>query len=293
MRVLVTGAGGLLAAAIIREFQSGSDGSAASPDAVIALPRAALDITDAAAVSRVVRDQRPDVILNCAAYNDVDGAEKDAFTAVAVNALAVRHLASAAVETGVTLVHYGTDFVFDGEASAPYTEEDRTNPRSVYSASKLLGEWFALEHPHAYVLRVESLFGEPGPDGGRQGSLGAMLSRLNAGETVPVFVDRTVSPTYTTDVARATRALLEQRAAPGLYHCVNTGAATWAEVAAEVARLLGIDEPRFAPLTLETVNLEATRPKYCALSSAKLARHGFTMPSWQDALARFLGARQR
>ena len=281
MRTLLTGARGLLAAAILREFE-------AAGGAVTALDRAALDVTDPAAVSRAVTSARPDVIVNCAAYNDVDGAEKDAPAALAVNALAVRHLASAALEAGATLVHYGTDFVFDGQASEPYTEEDRTNPRSVYSASKLLGEWFALEHPRAYVLRVESLFGEPGPGGSRQGSLGAILSRLKAGETVPVFVDRTVSPAYTTDVARATRAVLEKRIQPGLYHCVNGGAATWAEVAAEAARLLHVQDPRFAPLTLETVNLTAPRPKYCALSNARLARGGVTMPSWRDALVRFL-----
>ena len=185
------------------------------------------------------------------------------------------------------LVHYSTDFVFDGRASEPYTETDEPNPRGAYAASKLLGDWFALEHPSAYVLRVESLFGEPGPGGGRTGSLGTIVSRIRAGEKTPVFVDRTVSPSYTADVARATRELLARDAPPGLYHCVNTGAATWAAIAEEVARL--IDRPlTLEPITLESAALRASRPKYCALSNRKLQDAGIVMPEWRYALARFL-----
>ena len=145
------------------------------------------------------------------AYNDVDGAEKDPVTALQVNALAVRSLAAAARTAGATLVHYSTDFVFDGEADRPVRRGRSRRTRAASTpSSKLLGEWFALDHPRAYVLRVESLFGEPGPDGSRQGSLKGILVRLRAGEQLPVFVDRTVSPGYTTDIAAATRALVER-----------------------------------------------------------------------------------
>jgi dTDP-4-dehydrorhamnose reductase len=282
MRLLVTGARGLLGAAIVREF------AAAGWDAA-ARHRDALDITDSEAVGRQVAAARPDLVVNCVAYNDVDGAEKDPVTALKVNALAVRSLAAAAQAAGAAFVHYGTDFVFDGESDRPYVEEDRPNPRSAYGVSKLLGEWFALEHPRAYVLRVESLFGEPGPDGSRQGSLKGILVRLRAGEELPVFVDRTVSPGYTTDIAAATRALVERGAAPGIYHCVNSGATSWADIAAEAARLLELPMT-MKPITLESVALPARRPKYSALSVAKLAAAGIAMPPWQDALARHLRA---
>ena len=281
MRLLVTGARGLLGAAIVREF-------AAAGWEVLPFHRDTLDVTDRAAVARRVAEARADLVVNCVAYNDVDGAEKDPVTALRVNALAVRSLAAAAKAAGATLVHYGTDFVFDGEGDRPYVEEDRPNPRSAYGVSKLLGEWFALEHPRAYVLRVESLFGEPGPDGSRQGSLKGILVRLRAGEQLPVFVDRTVSPGYTTDIAAATRALVEQGAAPGVYHCVNAGPTSWADIAAEAARLLGLPID-MKPITLESVALPARRPKYSALSVAKLAAAGIAMPPWQDALARHLG----
>ncbi len=139
------------------------------------------------------------------------------------------------------------------------------------------------------MLRVESLFGEPGPGATRQGSLGVIVARIRAGEAVPVFVDRTVSPSYTTDVAGATRALVERRAAPGVYHCVSSGAATWAEIAEYAASLLRLPLA-ITPITLETVALKAQRPKYSALSNEKLAAAGIRMPDWQDALRRHLSA---
>lgn len=278
-RILVTGARGLLGAAIIREFSADAE--------VTALDRAALDIRDAAAVRKAIDAARADVVVNCAAYNDVDGAEDDAVGALELNAMAVRTLAAASRAAGAAFVHYGTDFVFDGEGARPYTEDDAPNPRSVYAASKLLGDWFALEHPSAYVLRVESLFGEPGSEQTRRGSLASIVARIRAGEPAPVFVDRTVTPAYTTDVARATRELLARGAAPGLYHCVNSGATTWEQIAHEAARVLG--RPlEVKPITLDSVRLRARRPKYSALSNARLAAAAFAMPAWQDALARHL-----
>lgn len=279
MRVLVTGARGLLGAAIAREFQSDGD--------VTALDRGMLDVSDERAVAAAVADAAADVVINCAAYNDVDGAERDADAALRVNAFAVLGLARAARARRATLVHYSSDFVFDGETDRPYGEDDAPNPRGIYAASKLLGDWFALETPGAYVLRVESLFGNPGPGRARRGSLGTIIDRIRAGEEVPVFTDRTVSPSYTADLAAATRALLERRASPGLYHCVNTGAALWVDVATEAARLLNLPL-RVKPLTLETANLVAPRPRYCAMSNAKLAAVGIVLPTWQDALARFV-----
>jgi dTDP-4-dehydrorhamnose reductase len=279
MRVLVTGAGGLLGAAIVREFSGDAE--------VLALDHAALDIANDAAVAAAVASARPDLVVNCAAFNDVDAAQDEPANALRVNALGVLGLARAAAEGAATLVHYSTDFVFDGETDRPYTEADEPSPRSVYATSKLLGDWFALEHPRAYVLRVESLFGEPAADDKRRGSLATIVQRIEEGSEVPVFVDRTVSPSYTPDVARATRELVAQGAPPGLYHCVNSGAARWDEIAGEAARLL--NRPlRAKPLTLETVSLKASRPRYCALANRKLASVGIEMPSWRDGLARFL-----
>jgi dTDP-4-dehydrorhamnose reductase len=278
MRVLVTGARGLLGAAIVRQFHDAD---------LHAFDHQQLDVADEAAVNAAIAAARPDVVINCAAYNNVDRAEQEPEAAVRINALAVLALARAARGAGATLVHYSTDFVFDGETDRPYAEDDRPNPRGVYAASKLLGDWFAADAGRAYVLRVESLFGDPGPGGARRGSLGTILDGIRSGSEVPVFIDRTVSPSYTEDVAHATRQVLEGELAPGVYHCVNAGAARWAEIAEEAARLLRLPL-RMKPLTLESARLVARRPRYCALSPAKLAAAGVVMPTWQDALGRYL-----
>lgn len=281
MRVLVTGVRGLLGAAIVREFQREGE--------VHGFDHARLNVLDEPAVSAAVSAVRPDVIINCAAYNNVDGAEEDALAALEANAFGVLSLSRAARRAGATLVHYGSDFVFNGETSRPYTESDRPHPLGVYGASKLLGEWFALETPGAYVLRVESLFGHPESGTSRRGSMAGIIDRIKSEEDVPLFVDRTVSPSFTADVASATRKLIAAHAAPGLYHCVNSGASNWVDIAAEAARLLG--RPlRVKPITLATAGLRAARPRYSALSPAKLGSIGIVMPDWKDALGRYVHA---
>jgi dTDP-4-dehydrorhamnose reductase len=281
MRVMVSGAGGRLGAAVVEAFQDAQ---------LIIHPRASLDITDAAAVSHAVSASRPDVIINCAAFNDVDGAEAAPLAALAVNAFAPRNLARAAREAGATFVHYSTDFVFDGKASEPWDETAKPSPQSTYAASKLLGEWFAGDAPRAYVLRVESLFGAVTNWTGRTGTMDAIVDGIQSGREVRVFTDRVVSPSYVPDIAAATRHLLLTNAAPGLYHCVNAGQATWYEVAQYAAHLLGI-APRLLPVSVNDVQLKARRPQFCALSPQKLASAGFAMPPWQDAMRRWLRGR--
>ena len=281
MRVLVTGAEGLLGSAIVREFSTGAE--------VIPFGHSALDVSNRESVEATLSATNPDVIINCAAYNEVDRAEDHPAHALEVNAFGVLALARGAAERNLSLVHYSSDFVFDGEKNSPYTENDAPNPRGAYAASKLLGDWFALEAPRSWVLRVESLFGERPPGGKRLGSLGTILEQIRNGDEVPVFTDRTVSPSYTADIAHATRELLERAAPPGLYHCVNSGTAKWADIATEAARLMGLPF-RMRHVTLDTAGLKARRPRYCALSNAKLASIGIVMPTWQDALGRYLGA---
>jgi dTDP-4-dehydrorhamnose reductase len=281
MRIAVPGAGGQLGAAVVHELAGAHD--------VRPLDRAALDITDAAAVATSMTALTPDAIVNCAAYNAVDAAEENPVAALQTNALAVRSLARAAASHGGALVHCSTDFVFDGTIDRPHTEEDRPNPRSVYGASKLIGEWFAQDAPRAYVLRLESLFGRAPGGPPARGSAEAILAALREGRTARVFGDRTVSPSYLPDVARAIRLLLEQREPAGLYHCVSSGHCTWLEFAQEAARLLGVS-PRLEVVRLADVPMRATRPLYCALSNAKLASVGITMPTWQESLAQYLQA---
>src|ERR671912_1340505 len=192
MRVMVTGAAGQLGGVIVQRFGREHD--------VLALSRGELDVTRESDVVRAVKAARPDVIINCTAYNDVDGAEDHAREAFEGNAFAVLALARAARDASATLVHYGTDFIFDGLADHPYTETDPAGPGSVYGMSKLLGEWFAADASAHYILRVESLFGGPRA----QSSIDRIIDAISGGQPVRVFSDRTVTPSFVNDVADAT-----------------------------------------------------------------------------------------
>ena len=278
-RIAVVGARGQLGAVVVHEFRSDHD--------VIGLTHGDLDINDPVAVQKTMAAVVPDVIINCAAYNAVDAAEDRPLDALRTNALAVRSLARAATAADAVLIHCGTDFVFDGTIDRPYVEDDAPNPRSVYATSKLLGEWFAIDTPRHYVLRVESLFGRA-PDGPpAKGSVQSIVEALGRGAVARVFEDRTVSPTYVPHAARAMRELLARQVPSGVYHCVSSGYCTWLEFALTAAEILGV-EPRVQPVRVADVTLRAARPKYCALSNAKLAAAGIEMPTWKAALEDYL-----
>jgi dTDP-4-dehydrorhamnose reductase len=274
--VMVLGADGQLGRAIVERFASEAD--------VIALPRHELDITDAEAVRAAVARSTPTLMINCAAFNDVDGAQAQQSLAFAVNGLAVGVLARAAEAAGAILVHYSTDFVFAGREDRPWTETDAAEPLSVYGQSKLIGEWMARDCARHYVLRVESLFGGPQ----RRATIDRIVTTLREGRQMMLFRDRTVSPSFVDDVAEATWQLLAGAAPHGLYHCVNSGATTWLGVGQAVTGLLGLDHGLLVPTSVADVVMKAPRPQYAALSNAKLAAAGAAMPHWEAALARYL-----
>ncbi len=276
-RVLVTGAGAQLASAMRARFSHGC--------AVTALSRSDLDITAPGDVARAFRDARPEIVLNCASFNDVDGAERRAETALAVNGLALATMAREATACGSVLVHFSTDFVFDPvDDPGPLPESAPVRPRSVYAQSKLLGEIYARQAPRHYILRVASLFG----GAPAKSSIDAMAAALHRGEAVRAFADRTVSPSYVHDVADATARLLTAGVPHGLYHCVNSGHGTWLDVASALAEALGIDQrTAVTPVPFGSVALVAPRPKFAALSNAALAAHGVRLPHWRDAVGRY------
>lgn len=276
MKLLVVGAAGQLGQAIARRWSGSHE--------VTKYSSAELDVTRQADVMTAVASVRPDIVFNCAAYTNVDGAQDDPERALAVNALGPRHLARAASEHDATLVHFSTDFVFDGRATTPYSEIDAPRPEGVYAASKLLGEWFAGEVSRNYVLRVESLFGGPRP----KSSVDLLLNAILTGGEARAFSDRVVSPSFVDDVVEASMALVEGKKPTGLYHCVNSGMTTWLGLAEELARLSGRPEARITAIRMADVTLKAPRPLFAALSNSKLASAGIAMPTWQNALERYV-----
>jgi dTDP-4-dehydrorhamnose reductase len=279
MHVVITGASGRLARVLGATLRS-------RKHTVTALDRAALDITQARQVTDVMKDLRPAVVVNCSAYNDVDGAETNVRTAFSANAVGPAVLAEAALGSGAILVHYSTDFVFDGETAAPYCEDAPTSPLSIYGASKLAGEIAVRRVPRHYILRVSSLFGGSGTRGHRA-TVDYFAESILLGRPVRAALDRMVSPSYADDVAVATALLLERQAPHGTYHCVNSGLDSWYGVVAEIARVLGIS-PVIELVRAAQLKSAAARPHFCALSNRKLESAGISMPAWQSAIQRHI-----
>lgn len=279
MKVMVVGAAGQLGQAMISRL--------AREHTVMPCTRADVDLTDHGATLNFMTRSAPEAIVNCASYNDVDGSEQHQAKAFAVNAFAPRTLARAAEALNAVLVHYSSDFVFAGTGSRPYTEADAVEPQSVYAQSKLVGEWMAADWHRHFVVRVESLFG------GTQArsSVDRIIEAVSKGVEAPVFYDRVASPSYIDDVAGAAAHMLSGGAPYGLYHCVNSGHATWMELGQEIARLLDRPASVLKPVSVDDVTLRARRPRFAALDNGKLAAAGFRMPTWQDAIGRHLRGR--
>jgi len=274
MKVLVVGAAGQLGEAMVTRL--------AREHEVVPAVRADVDITAHGALMEFVQRLAPQAIVNCASYNDVDGAEQRQRLAFEVNAFAVRSLARVAEDLNALLIHYSTDFVFAGTASAPYTERDLPEPQSVYAQSKLVGEWMAADWRRHFVVRVESLFG----GSQARSSVDKILHAVRHGIEAPVFYDRFASPSYIDDVADAAAYLLSGRAPYGLYHCVNSGYASWLELGREIARVLGHPPGVLKPVSVDAVKMRARRPRFAALDNGKLAQAGYVMPAWKDAIGR-------
>jgi dTDP-4-dehydrorhamnose reductase len=273
---LVLGADGQLGSAFAKALSSMCR--------VVAVDVQSVDICAAAELSELVRRSGPGTIVNCAAWNGVDQAEDQPLDALYTNAFAVRTLAALATEVGATLVHFSTDFVFDGRASTPYGELDAPAPLSVYGMSKLLGDYVAATTPNHYVLRLSSLYG-----GARRTSfVDRIAAMLAEGKSISVYRDRTVSLSYVPDVVDATLRLVKNGAPYGLYHCAAADFCSWYDVALEVARRTSADPSCVQPIEFSNPPTGARRPMFCALSTTKLARAIGPLPGWQDALQRYL-----
>jgi dTDP-4-dehydrorhamnose reductase len=276
MRVLVTGAGGMLGRAVVQA-------AAARGHDVAALARADLDVSDRAAVDRAVGGAAPDAVVHCAAWTDVDGAEADEATALAVNGDGAGHVARAAAATGARLVHVSTDYVFDGRKGEPYVEDDSTGPLSAYGRSKLAGERAVAEasSDHA-IARTAWLFGA----GGR--NFVDTVLRLAAGrDELRVVADQVGSPTWVGHLAPALLDLAEGDAR-GVFHVTAAGTCSWHDLAAEAFAQAGV-ACRAVPTTSADFPRPAPRPALSALRSTR--PEAPVLPPWQEGLARHLAAR--
>jgi len=256
---------------------------------VTAVGHADCDIRDAAAVKALVARVSPTAVFNPAAYTDVDRAESESEAAFAVNASGAANVAHAAAGADIPVVHYSTDFVFDGEQERPYDERDAPSPQGVYARSKTAGdEAVAAGARRHFILRVGSLYGH----GGRNFP-STIVRRLLAGENIRADGERRGSPTWVREVARVSAALVNTELY-GLYHCTSQGETTWSQFALEAARLLNLAESRVEGIPSASLQLKAPRPRRAVLENRMLKLHGLdTLSSWQDALSAFVAEETR
>ena len=277
LNILITGANGQLGRSLQRL-------GGVSPHNYICTDVAELDITDAGAVLRAVREQGIDVIVNCAAYTDVEKAEEAEARADLLNHKAAGNLAAAAKATGATLFHVSTDYVFDGTAHTPYTEDGTPSPLGAYGRTKLAGERAVMASGCRYLIfRTAWLYSEYGNN-----FLKTMLRLTSERDTLQVVFDQIGTPTYAGDLALALFSIIEsERYAgnEGVYHFTDEGVCSWYDFATEIAAAAGHDKCRIIPCHTSEFPTKATRPAYSVLDKTKV-KQTFQMdiPHWREAM---------
>ena len=276
MKAMIFGATGLLGKALVREW---------ADDVVIGLGSGDVDIRDAARVREVVQKSQPEWIVLAAAYTDVDGCETHADLAFSVNRDGAVNVAQAAKQVGAKLLFLSSDYVFDGKKNSPYEINDARNPQSVYGRSKAEAEVRLLDVlPDVCIARTSWLFGTGGkcfPD--------TILKLAASRPALDVVNDQRGCPTYSADLARAIISLC-RGGARGIVHVTNSGNCSWFEFAQEIVKDAGLASA-VRPVSSAQMARPAPRPAYSVLSATSLRRYAIEMPSWQDALRRYMKER--
>jgi len=283
---MIFGAGGRLGAALAREYAARCD--------VRALGRKEADLTNPEAVADLVREEKPDVVINCAAMTNVDECETERDKARVVNAEAPGAMARACEQIGAKMIHISTDYVFSGEKTEPYAEDDKADPVSWYGETKLAGEESVLAAGAGHaVVRVSWVFG---PD--RDSFVDKALQTALRGESVKAVADKWSSPAYTLDIADALRSLVRPDSPGGIYHACNAGICTWRDWAAQavlVAEDAGLipEGIKVEPLRLSDIQaMVARRPVHSAMTCQRIEKLiGKPMRSWQEAVKEYVLAR--
>lgn len=285
-KVAIFGAAGQVGVELVREFSSRGYN-------VTAIDRSTVDITDADRLEQRLARLDPQVVVNAAAYNQVDVAEQEPQQAFVVNALAVRTLALICRQLDARLVHFSTDYVFDGKAARPYTEEDPTHPLNAYAVSKLSGEIYAQAYlDRLTIVRTSGVFGPGGLRTARGNFIELMLRLVRGGQLIRVVEDHIASPTYAPVLAARTVDLVEGNHS-GIFHVGGGEPVSWFHFAELIFRLAGV-QPELRATKDREYRTAARRPKYSALSNGKIAALGLPeMPPLEQAVRSYLAIRAR
>jgi dTDP-4-dehydrorhamnose reductase len=285
MKVLLIGSNGQLGSDLLKVFR-------AAGDAVVPVTHAQLDVCSADRVAEIMSEAKPDVVVSTAAFHKVEECEEKPALAFQVNGMGAMNLAVACQRSGAVLANFSTDYVFDGKKNGAYEETDLPSPLNVYGVSKLAGEYLIAAYAERrFVIRTCGLYGVAGSRGRGGNFVETMLKKALAGEAVRVVDDQILTPTYTADLAEATRKLI-LTGRYGLYHVSSKGQCSWYEFARYIFECAELDA-KLSPVSSSEFASPVKRPANSVLSKAKLHSMGVSIPSWKDALPKYLEERSR
>ncbi len=276
MRILLLGHKGMLGSDLLLKLSLQHE--------VVGMDKEEIDIVSAEECVKAIKESKPDIVINAAAYTNVDGCESAKEECFAINAEAVKNIAEACRNKNIRIIHFSTDYVFDGTAGKPYKEDDKCNPINVYGESKLAGESYLQSLADDYILiRTSWLYGVKGKN-----FVQAILEKAKTTPTLSVVDDQTGSPTYTKDLAAAVDLLISQNV-KGIFHITNRGSCSWYQFAVKILQESGLDDVKVIPIKFDKLQRPALRPAYSVLSMQKfITTTGKTMQPWQLALQDYL-----
>ncbi len=278
MKIAVIGSTGQLGTDLVKTLSDTHE--------VISFTHADLEVADYNTLE-ILKEQRPDVVINTAAFHKTDQCEEEPKKTFCVNALGARNIAQITAEIGSTTVYISTDYVFDGSKNEPYTEEDIPAPINTYGISKLAAEHFTRQNPKYYIIRIASVFGKAGASGKGGNFVETMIKKAKNNDPIIVVDDMFMSPTYTRDAASVLKGILEFQLPYGVYHATNKGFCSWYQFAEEIFHATKLS-PDLKPTKSDPAYGKARRPAFSALASTKLSKYNLEPRSWKEALRAYL-----
>lgn len=281
MKILLLGHKGMLGSDLLLKLNLQHE--------VVGMDKDEIDIVSAEECNEAIKEIEPNIVINAAAYTNVDGCETAKEECFAVNAEAIKNIAQACLNKNIRIIHFSTDYVFDGTAKQPYKEDDKCNPINAYGESKLAGERYLQSLADDYILiRTSWLYGVKGKN-----FVQTILEKAKTTPKLSVVDDQVGSPTHTKDLAAAVDLLIEQNA-KGIFHITNRGSCSWYQFAVKILQESGLDDVEVTPIKTDQLQRPAKRPAYSVLSMQKfIATTGKTMQPWQLALQDYLKSIKR